>query len=69
MLRVVCRMNCDSALMNPASYCTKSPRWEVETWEIVPFMLLVSTVSNVQTPFVQLEALINRMKDDKSMIT
>ena len=34
----------------------------------MPFMLLVSTLSNVQAPFVQLEALINGIIDDKSMI-
>ena len=31
-------------------------------------MLLPSTISNVQAPFVQLEALINRINDDKSMV-
>ena len=62
-------MNRDSTLMNPACIiCTRSPRWQVETWEIVPFMLLVSTVSNVQTPLVQLEALINGINNEKSMI-
>ena len=31
---------------------------------IVPFMLFVSTVSDVQAPFVQFDALINRITDD-----
>ena len=55
--------------MNPhRMHCTRSPWWHVETWEIVPFMLLVSTISNVQALFVQLEALINGIIEDKSMI-
>ena len=55
--------------MNPhRMHCTKSPSWQVETWEIVSFMPLVSTVSNVQTPIVQHEALVNGINDDKSMI-
>ena len=33
----------------------------------MPFMLFVFTVSNVQAPFVQLEALITRINDDKLM--
>ena len=33
----------------------------------MPFMLFVFTVSNVQAPFVQLEALIDRINDDKLM--
>ena len=49
-------------------HCTRSPCWQVETWEIVPFMPLVSTVCNVQAPFVQLEALVNGINDDKPMI-
>ena len=61
MLRVASRMNCHSALMNPASmhrmHCSRSPSFEKLTWEIVPFNLLVSTVSNVQAPFVQGEGL------------
>ena len=47
---------------------TRRPSWQVETWRIVPFMLFFFTVSNVQAPFVQLEALVNRINDDKSMI-
>ena len=49
-------------------HCARSPRGQAETWEIAPFMLLVSTVSIVQAPFVQLETLINGINDDKSMI-
>ena len=33
-------------------YCSRIPSCQVEKWEIVPFMLLVSTVSNAQAPFV-----------------
>ena len=49
-------------------HCTRSPRWQVKTWEIVPFMPLVSTVCNVQAPFVQVEALVNGINDDKPML-
>ena len=48
-------------------HCTRTPWWQVETWRIVPFMLFVFTVFNVQAPFVQLEALINRINYDKLM--
>ena len=34
----------------------------------MPFMLLVSTISKVQVTFVQLEALIKGIIDDKSII-
>ena len=34
----------------------------------MPFMLLVSTISKVQATFVQLEALIKGIIDDKSII-
>ena len=55
--------------MNPHNmHCTRSPWWHVETWEIVPFMLLFSTISNVQALFVQLDALINVIIEEKSMI-
>ena len=50
-------------------HCTRSPCWQVETWEIVPFMPLLSTFCNVQAPFVQLEALVNGINDDKPMIS
>ena len=33
-------------------YCSRIPSCQVEKWEIVPFMLLVSTVSNAQATFV-----------------
>ena len=57
-----------TALINPhRMHCTRSPWWQVETWEIASFMLLVSTISNVQALFVQLEALINGIIEDKSM--
>ena len=49
-------------------HCTRSPRWQVKTWEIVPFVPLVSTVCNVQASFVQLEALVNGINDNKRMI-
>ena len=35
---------------------------------IVPFMLFASIVSNVQAPFVQFDALINRITDNNSKI-
>ena len=56
------------ALTPHLMHCTRSPRWQVKTWEIVPFMPLVSTVCNVQASFVQLEALVNGINDNKRMI-
>ena len=33
-------------------HCSRIPSCQVEKWKIVPFMLLVSTVSNAQAPFL-----------------
>ena len=57
-------IKCDCALMNPASYCSRIPSCQVEKWEIVPFMLLVSTVSNAEA-----HLFIKGMNNDKLIIT
>ena len=60
-------MDCNSTSMNPATYALSYAR--VHNGKlIVPFMLFASTVSNVQAPFVQFDALINRITDDNSKI-
>ena len=62
-------MDCDSAPMNPASYALY-PESMMASWNMEDraFHAFVFTVSYVQAPFVQLEALINRLNDDKLML-